>query len=52
MDRGNRTDRFRFRLRDRGGQFTSMFDAVFAGAGIEVIKIPPRYPQANAHAER
>ena len=29
-------------VRDRAGQFTSAFDAVLAGAGIEVVKIPPR----------
>ena len=27
-------------------------NAVLAGAGIEVIKIPPRSPKANAYAER
>ena len=43
---------FRFLVRDRAGQFTSAFDAVLASAGIEVVKIPPRSPKANAYAER
>jgi putative transposase len=29
-----------------------VFDTVLAGAGIEVVQIPPRSPAANAHAER
>jgi len=52
MDLGERAARFRFLVRDRAGQFTAAFDAVLADAGIEVVKIPPRSPQANAYAER
>jgi transposase InsO family protein len=52
MDLGDHAEDFRFLVRDRAGQFTSAFDAVLAGAGIEVVKIPPRSPKANAYAER
>jgi len=52
MDLGERADRFRLLIRDRAGQFTGAFDAVLAGAGIEVARIPPRSPKANAYAER
>jgi len=31
---------------------TEAFDTVLSGAGIEVVKIPPRTPRANAYAER
>jgi transposase InsO family protein len=39
-------------IRDRGGQFTEVFDAVLADAGIRVIKSPPQAPRANAICER
>ena len=52
MDLGDRAASFRFLVRDRAGQLTEAFDAVLAGAGIRVVKIPPRSPRANALAER
>ena len=52
MDMGERAARFRFLIRDRAGQFTAAFDAVLAGVGITVVKIPPQSPRANAYAER
>jgi putative transposase len=51
-DLDDRAAEFRFLIRDRAGQFTASFDTVFADAGITVVKIPPRCPQANAYAER
>lgn len=52
MDLGERAERFRFLIRDQGGQSTAAFDSVLADAGITVCRIPPRSPRANAFAER
>src|SRR5512132_896789 len=52
MDLDERAATFRFLVRDRAGQFTTSFDAVLAGAGIDAVKIPPRCPRANCFAER
>ena len=47
MDLGDRAAGSRFPGRDRAGQFTGTSGAVLAGAGIEVVKIPPRSPRAK-----
>jgi putative transposase len=52
MELGDHATRFGYLIRDRAGQFTVGFDAVLADAGIQVVKIPPRCPRANAFAER
>jgi putative transposase len=52
MGLGERAVEFTVLLRDRGGQFTDAFDTVLAGAGIEVVRTPPRCPRANPYAER
>ncbi len=52
MDLGERAAGFRFLIRDRAGQFTEAFDAVLAGARIEVVEIPPRSPRVDAYAGR
>jgi transposase InsO family protein len=42
----------RYLIRDRAGQFTDAFDAVFTSEGIQVLPTAPQCPGMNACAER
>jgi transposase InsO family protein len=42
----------KFLIRDRAGQFTGSFDAVFTAEGIRILPSPPQAPRANAICER
>ena len=52
MDLGQRTASVKFLIRDRAGQFTGSFDAVFKADGVRVLASPPQAPRANAICER
>ncbi len=52
MDIGQRAASVRFLIRDRAGQFTGSFDAVFQAEGIRILASPPQAPRANAICER
>ena len=51
MDLGLRVASVRFLIRDRAGQFTGSFDAVFTAEGIKILASPPQAPRANAICE-
>ena len=44
MDLGQRAASVRFLIRDRAGQFTGSFDAVFTAAGVRILPSPPQAP--------
>ena len=51
-DLGDQAHQFKFMLRDRGSNFTAVFDAVLADAGIRTVLCNVRTPRMNAIAER
>jgi putative transposase len=51
MDLGTRVTSVKFLIRDRAGQFTARFDAVFTADGIRILVSPPQPPRANAICE-
>ena len=52
MDLGQRAASAKFLIRDRAGQFTESFDAVFTAEGTTIVLSPPQAPSANAICER
>ena len=42
----------RFLIHDRDPRFTVAFGEALAEAGVQVVRLPPRSPNLNAHAER
>ena len=51
MDLDQRATSIKFLIRDRAGQFTGSFDAVFTAEGIRILASPPQGPRANAICE-
>ena len=50
MDLGQRATSVKFLIRDRAGQFTGSFDAVFAAEGIRILASPPQAPRRTPSA--
>ena len=42
----------RFLTHDRDPLFTREFQSILTSAGVQCVKLPPRSPNLNAHAER
>jgi hypothetical protein len=47
MDLGQLTTSVKFLIRNRAGQFTGSFDAVFTVSGIRILASPPQAPRAK-----
>ena len=52
MDLGEQAYRVKFMIRDRGSNYTAVFDAVLADAGIRTVLCNVQTPRMNAIAER
>jgi hypothetical protein len=52
MDLGEQAHRVKFMIRDRGPDFTAVFDAVLADAGNRTVLCNVQTPRMNAIAER
>jgi len=50
MDFGPRAVTVKFLVRDRAGQFTSSFDAMFTAEGIRILASPPQAPDRTRSA--
>jgi putative transposase len=42
----------RYLIHDRDPLYTAEFESILKAAGVEPVKLPPRSPNLNAHAER
>jgi putative transposase len=47
MDLGSRAESVKFLIRDRAGQFTGSFDAVFTAEATRILASPPQAPRAK-----
>jgi putative transposase len=42
----------KYLIHDRDPLYTAKFESILKTAGVESVKLPPRSPSLNAHAER